>query len=70
MITKEQKRRFVDLACDLSPENLSCDGELSGAETDRRRAHVLASWAALEHECGQSVPQETVDGWMMEGTGV
>ena len=33
--------------CALSPENLSCDGELSRAETNRRYRELTAAATAL-----------------------
>lgn len=69
MITQEQKQQFVNLACDLSPENLSHDGELSLSETERRRRNIMASWKALELECGEKVSQDTANGWIVKGFG-
>jgi hypothetical protein len=41
----------------LSPENLSCDGELSASETSRRRADINRELAALFTEFGRSVDE-------------
>ena len=34
--------------CDLSPENLCCDGELRGAALKKKHARLLGAQAALE----------------------
>jgi len=37
------RQRLADMIdCRLSPENLSCDGELSRTEVNRRYAHLTA----------------------------
>jgi len=37
------RQRIADrLECDLSPENLTCDGELRGAELQRRAKYLNA----------------------------
>ena len=68
--TREQKSRFVDLECDLSPENLSRDGQASEAEVERRRQNVLKTWKKLEDECRMKVTHEMAGDWMLEGIGV
>lgn len=68
MITTEQKKAFVGLACRLSPENLMCDGEISRAEGNRRYAQIKREWRQLEKEAGHRVSEEQADQWMVEGT--
>ena len=36
----DRKRIAESIDCELSPENLSCDGELSRAEVNRRFKHL------------------------------
>jgi len=59
-LTKEQQEKFVNLACALSPENLSCDGELSRAETTRRYNRLMKQWKALEKIVGREVSEHEV----------
>jgi hypothetical protein len=61
-VTEAQLERFRDLACQLSPENISCDGECSRAETGRRARKVWAEWRQLEHEVGRRVTEVEVWG--------
>lgn len=51
---------FNDLTCRLSPENLTCDGELSRTEVNRRLAQIRKEWKALEKEIGYKVSEEDV----------
>lgn len=60
----ELKERFLDLACQLSPENLSCDGELPRAEREARRRRILVEWEALEKEAGRPVPLQEAESWL------
>lgn len=52
--------KFLGLACDLSPENLSCDGELSLAQVKKRRAALMKQWGQLERELGRVVTEAEV----------
>jgi hypothetical protein len=38
---------YEDLSCDLSPENLCCDGELRGAALNRKTKFLNAAHAEL-----------------------
>ncbi len=66
MPTIEQKRSFLSLACQLSPENLSCDGELSMRKVAQRRADLNRQWKALEKEVGHRVDEEAAYRWVDE----
>jgi hypothetical protein len=55
IITEALRAQFEDLACQLSPENLTCDGELSRARVNQRRREINQKWAALEREVGHKV---------------
>ena len=57
-MTKEQKNKFSRLACSLSPENLTCDGELSNAQVRIRHRQLMKEWGALEREVGRTVTEE------------
>lgn len=51
----EQKilRELLDVECQLSPENLSCDGELPMGQVRRRERALLKRKAALEAQLGR-----------------
>jgi hypothetical protein len=42
-----------NVECALSPENLTCDGELSNAEVKQRAASLHRKWDALVKELGR-----------------
>jgi hypothetical protein len=54
------KEQFLSLACALSPENLTCDGELSRAQVAKRFKALKAKWKALEKIAGRSVSESEV----------
>jgi hypothetical protein len=56
-LTEEIKSEFVTLACQLSPENISCDGERSRADVRKATAVINRKWAALEARIGQRVSE-------------
>lgn len=47
------KKIFDMLDCDLSPENLHCDGEISNAEAKKKEKALLAAWKQLETIIGR-----------------
>lgn len=49
---------FETLRAEMSPENLTCDGELSQAQIKKRLKDIKAEWAELEQMYGKSVPME------------
>lgn len=61
----EQKimERFVRLLGDLSPENLSCDGELSRAQINRKLLLIKKEWKELEKELGKKMTEDDVYCW-------
>jgi len=63
-MTDEQKKQFESLSCQLSPENLCCDGELSREESDERYREIMKEWRQLERECGQHVTEDDVWSWV------
>lgn len=44
---------FEMLACDLSPENLHCDGEISNAAARKKANSFNAAWKILETIIGR-----------------
>ena len=65
MLTDEIKAKFSDLACQLSPENLSCDGELPRAQVQAKYRRLLKEWAALEKLVGRKVTENEVWSWII-----
>ena len=51
-------RDIAGVYTSLSPENLSCDGELSAAETRRRAVPLQRQLKALFTELGREVSEE------------
>ncbi len=62
-LTEKIKAGFADLACQLSPENLTCDGESLASEVRRRKASILRQWGELERRAGQKVSESEIWGW-------
>ncbi len=56
-------QQFVDLATRLSPEWLTCDGELSQREVNRRYSKLQRQWRALEWKAGRAVTEDEVWAW-------
>jgi hypothetical protein len=54
----EIKDWFVKLACDLSPENLTCDGELSKSAVKEKYTSIMEAWKWLETKLGRKVSEE------------
>lgn len=63
-LTSDIKQQFISLASQLSPENLSCDGELSAAETRRAAVRLNRRWNALEKEIGRKVSESEAFGFL------
>lgn len=59
-IPQDILKHFFELANRLSPENLSCDGECSRAETQTRYRNIMREWAALERRVGRKVTEEEI----------
>lgn len=63
-MTKEEiEKKFISLACALSPENLTCDGECSRAEVNAKYRRIAKDWKALEKEYGKPVSEEEAWGF-------
>ena len=62
----EVREKFIDLACRLSPENLTCDGELSRTETMRRYRHLMSEWKQLERRIGRNISEDSVFAYELE----
>ncbi len=66
MLTMELKALFCDLSGRLSPENLTCDGELSRSQVNARRKAILKEWAAAEKQAGCKVTEDETWAWWDE----
>ena len=54
------KRRFFELAGELSPENLYCDGEISVEKARAKERIFKKEWAKLETQIGYQVSDQMV----------
>lgn len=66
MLTLDIKRKFLNLASALSPENLSCDGELSYSAIVAKKRKLMQEWAELEAQVGRNVNELETWGWVEE----
>jgi len=57
-LTPEFLTAFGRLRNRLSPENLTCDGELSRSQVLKRKTAILQEWHALEKTIGRKVTEE------------
>lgn len=62
-LTEELKSKFRALAGQLSPENLTCDGELSGSQVRSRKNKIMREWQTLEIQAGTKVTESDVWSW-------
>lgn len=60
---EEAMHIFVSLTCELSPENLSCDGEASAAQVKAKLREIKGAWAELEQLIGKSISEDYVWRW-------
>jgi hypothetical protein len=56
-LPSDLKGQFIDLACQLSPENLHCDGEISPAQAKKKRDSLWKEWRRLEQIAARSVEE-------------
>lgn len=68
--TDEIMKNFTNLACDLSPENLWCDGEASSKEVEEKLKSIKESWEKLETEIGYKVTEREAWDWHKRNIGV
>ena len=64
-INEEQYSKFLKLASELSPENLTCDGELSRGQVNIKYKRLKKQWLRLERVVGRSVTESEVWDWGM-----
>ena len=51
---------FFNLLNELSPENLTCDGELSTRQVNKKQNKLLREWRQLETLIGRKVNEDEV----------
>lgn len=56
---------FESLNCELSPENLHCDGEATRTQIQHKLAEIRACWKELESISGRKVSEEEVENRLM-----
>jgi hypothetical protein len=56
----DQLGQFIRLSVQLSPENLTMDGELSRSQVQKRTSALHAQWKALEKAIGRKVTEDEV----------
>lgn len=62
---KELMDSLERLCSDLSPENLSCDGELSRTAINRKYREIKGEWKEIEKKLGRKVTESEIeDAWM------
>tara|TARA_R110000868_G_scaffold129901_1_gene339195 strand:- start:67 stop:294 length:228 start_codon:yes stop_codon:yes gene_type:complete len=59
-MTDEQHKQFLWIASELSPENLTCDGELSKRAVDAKFRRLMAEWHRLQKEVGRAVYEDEI----------
>ena len=58
-----RKALFEQLASDLSPENLHCDGECTRAQAAAKETYYNKCWSQLEALHGRTVTTDEVWSW-------
>jgi hypothetical protein len=64
-MTPAAKTKFECLVGELSPENLTCDGELPATAVKKKYAALMKEWRALEKLVGRTVTQAEVWDWII-----
>ena len=59
-MTDAQLQQFLKIANALSPENLTCDGELSEKEVDDKFRRLMKVWNRLQNEVGRVVYEDEI----------
>jgi len=65
-VPEAAKQKFYQMASDLSPENLTCDGELSRARVQSRFTQIMREWNLLQHQIRGDVTIEMVEAAMYD----
>ena len=60
--TDEELMKALDVLCgELSPENLSCDGEISRSAMMKKASALRAEWNEVEKKLGRKVSEEEAE---------
>jgi len=60
--TDEELMKALDVLCgELSPENLSCDGEISRSAMMKKASALRAEWKEVEKKLGRRVSEEEAE---------
>lgn len=62
----ELKVKFLKVAGALSPENLTCDGELRGPGLVAKLTKLNRAWRQLEAQAGRAVTVSEAESWLPE----
>ena len=57
LLSPELKKKFLNLVCQLSPEVLHCDGEISNAQAQKKYNALMKEWKRLEAIAGRKVEE-------------
>ena len=69
-IPDDLMKKFFNLLMDMSPENLTCDGERSKMEVDSELEVLKTSWAMYEYTAKRKVTESEVWAWKAKQIGV
>lgn len=64
----EHMEWFSRIDCELSPENLHCDGEISRSAAMKKYRALKAEWKELEKSLGEKVYDDDVWNWERKKT--
>lgn len=60
--TEEELMKELDgLCCELSPENISCDGEISITQIRKKASAIRAEWKEIEKKLGRKVTEDEAE---------
>jgi hypothetical protein len=65
--TEECLPFFEHLVCELSPENLACDGEASRSQVQAKLREIRGTWKELETIAGRRYSEQEIEESMMGG---
>lgn len=57
LLSPELKKQFLNLVCQLSPENLHADGEISHTQAKKKYNSLMREWKRLEAIAGRKVEE-------------
>ena len=61
-VTEDECLDHLDaICCDLSPENLHCDGEISRSAAAAKYRNLMSEWREVEKIIGRKVSQDEVE---------